>query len=139
MPDAIPDANTVEISAHLLDALHSEAAKAAPREACGILLGEGFAIKSIRPAANVHPEAETRFEIDPAALIDAYRAARSGGPQIVGYYHSHPAGPPRPSATDRAMAAADGRIWAIIGLGRVEFWRDCPSGFVPVGYSCPGR
>ncbi|MDZ4306845.1 M67 family metallopeptidase [Allopontixanthobacter sp.] len=129
----------VTIPACMIDALHAEAAKAAPREACGVLLGQGTAIGSILPTANIHAEPETRFEIDPRALIDAYREARSGGPQILGYYHSHPVGPPEPSATDRAMAAADGRIWAIIGMGRVEFWRDGPSGFEPVGYSCPAR
>ena len=61
------------------------------------------------------PDPETHFEIDPQALIDAHRAARAGGPQVLGYYHSHPAGEPEPSATDRAMAAGDGRMWAIMG------------------------
>jgi len=118
----------------LVGALHAEAARAAPREACGLLLGQDGRINSILPARNVHPMPETHFEIDPKALIDAHRDARSGGPQIAGYYHSHPSGPPMPSATDRASAAGDGRIWAIIGLGRVELWRDAPSGFEPVGY-----
>lgn len=133
------DPTILTIPARLLDALQAEAAKASPREACGILLGKGAAIESIRPAANVHPEPETRFEIDPQTLLDAHRDARRSGPQVLGYYHSHPAGPPQPSATDSAMAAADGRIWAIIGMGRVEFWRDGPSGFEPVGYSCAAR
>lgn len=118
----------------LVDALHAEAARAAPREACGLLLGRDGRIDSIQPARNMHPTPETHFEIDPQVLIDAHRDARSGGPDIIGYYHSHPVGSPMPSATDRASAAGDGRIWAIIGLGRVELWRDSPSGFEPVGY-----
>ena len=118
----------------LIDVLHAEAASAAPQESCGILLGRGNRIDSIQPTRNVHPAPKTHFEIDPQALIDAHRNAREGGPEIVGYYHSHPLGPPAPSATDRVMAAGDGRIWAIIGLGRVEMWRDTPSGFEAVGY-----
>ncbi len=118
----------------LVGALHAEAARAAPQEACGLLLGQDGRIDSIQPTQNVHPAPETHFEIDPKALIDAHRDARRGGPQIVGYYHSHPAGSPIPSETDRASAAGDGRIWAIIGLGRVELWRDAPPGFEPVGY-----
>ncbi len=127
------------LAPHALEALHAEAVCASPLEACGLLLGRDGYIASVQPAGNVHPAPETHFEIDPQALIDAHRDARSGGPEIIGYYHSHPQGPPQPSATDRAMATGDGRIWAIIGLSRVRFWRDTPSGFEAVGYTSPDR
>lgn len=127
----------------IIEALHAEGARAVPQEACGLLLGQGTRIDSIQPTRNIHHAPETHFEIDPQALIDAHRGARSSGPEIIGYYHSHPKGPPQPSATDRAMAAADGRIWAIIGLGidqgRVEFWHDTPSGFEAIRYIEPAR
>ena len=106
-------------------------------EACGLLLGQGDRIDEVRPCANIHPTPETHFEIDPRALIAAHRAAREGGPQIVGYYHSHPAGPPDPSATDRAHATGDGKVWAIVGEGRVGWWRDEVEGFVPLSYAAP--
>lgn len=125
---------TITFAATILDALHAEAARAHPDEACGLLLGRGSRIEGLLPASNVHPLPQTHFEIDPRALIGAHREARSGGPEIIGYYHSHPAGAPTPSAADGAGASGDGRIWAIIGLGRVELWRDAPSGFEPVGY-----
>ena len=105
------------------------AAEAHPREACGLLLGRGRRIEAVQACANVHPAPETRFEIDPRALIEAHRAARCGGPQVIGYWHSHPSGPPEPSATDRANATADGRVWAIVGEGRVGWWRDGEDGF----------
>lgn len=123
----------------ILAALHAEAARAMPQEACGLLLGRGTAITEIQPARNVHCSPERHFEIDPQALIDAYRAARSGGDDIIGYYHSHPHGPPQPSPTDQRMAAGDGHIWAIIGQGEICFWRDAPSGFAAVGYTHPAR
>lgn len=116
--------------AAILDA----AAQAAPHEACGLLLGTGSHIASAVPTANVHPEPKRHFEIDPAALIAAHKAARIGGPQLIGYFHSHPNGLARPSATDAASASGDGRIWAIAAAGAVSLWRDAPSGFEALSY-----
>ncbi|MFM5885339.1 MAG: M67 family metallopeptidase, partial [Novosphingobium sp.] len=81
------------------------------------------------PAANVHPDPARHFEIDPAALIAAHKAERGGGPQLLGYYHSHPNGRADPSPSDRAQAAGDGRLWAIIANDAVLVWRDTPTGF----------
>ena len=119
----------MQVSQAILTQLRAHAATTHPLECCGLLLGEGEQITAALPAANVHPAPRTHFEIDPAALIAAHRAARAGGPQIIGYYHSHPHGPPDPSATDQAEAAGDGRVWAIIGDGEIRLWRDAQSGF----------
>ena len=119
----------VELSSKVVERLLAEAAAAHPRECCGLLLGEEGRIAEVRPCANVHRDPARHFEIDPQALIDAHRAARGGGPQVLGYYHSHPSGPPEPSATDRENATADGRAWAIVGEGRVGWWRDGDGGF----------
>ncbi len=129
----------IEVTSLALAAMRAHAAAARPHEACGILLGEGRRITAAREAANVHPAPATHFEIDPQALIDAHRAARSGGAQVVGYYHSHPAGPATPSATDRASAAGDGRVWAIIAPGHpaddVTFWEDGGQGFTALSFT----
>lgn len=92
-------------------------------EVCGLLLGEGGRITVVEQCANVSSAPATRFELDPAALIAALRAARSGGHQVIGHYHSHPTGDPRPSPTDAADAAPDGAIWIIVGAGEVAAWR----------------
>ena len=123
-----------ELSSDLVERLLREAEQAHPRECCGILLGEGRRITAIRPAANVHPEPRRHFEIDPQVLVDAHRGARSGGPQVLGYYHSHPNGRAEPSATDRANAARDGAIWAIIAADRISFWRSGDAGFEALPY-----
>jgi proteasome lid subunit RPN8/RPN11 len=123
------------IAKHQWQALLMENIKVFPREACGILLGRGNRIEQVVPTRNVHPAPHSHFEIDPQALVDAHRAARNGGPEVLGYYHSHPAGPAEPSATDRAMATGDGRVWAIVGAGDVTFWRDDRHGFVPLSYA----
>ena len=121
-----------------LERLLQEAASAHPQECCGILLGEGAHITAIQPAPNVHPDPHAHFEIDPQALVDAHRAARSGGPKVLGYYHSHPNGLARPSATDRAQAAHDGSLWAIVADGGVTFWRDDEAGFSALSYAVDG-
>lgn len=125
---------TITVTSAVLDALLAQARAAHPREACGLLFGSGPTIISHRPAGNVHPKPQSHFEIDPQVLIDAHRAMRGGGPQLAGYYHSHPSGPPKPSATDRAMAAPDGMIWAIVGEGCVTLWRAGEDGFEPLPY-----
>jgi hypothetical protein len=73
------------------------------------------------------------FEIDPASLIAAHRAARAGGRhRRLFSLAPQRAGPP--SATDQASAAGDGRVWAIVARGRITLWKDAPSGFEPLSY-----
>lgn len=126
------------VSSEVIAGLIAAARTADPIEACGLLFGAPGAIAAYRPAANVHPQPARRFEIDPRALIDAHRAMRGGGPRVAGYYHSHPAGPPEPSATDHALAAADGAVWAIVGARtqgwRVSLWRAGDDGLTSLPY-----
>lgn len=128
-----------EVTSKVEAAMLAHARAAHPREACGLLLGRGEAVDAVTLSANVHPCPETHFEIDPQALVDAHRAARDGGPEVIGYWHSHPRGAPVPSATDRAHATGDGRLWAIVGEGKVEWWRDAPEGFEALSYLADGR
>ncbi len=123
----------ITVTSGVLATLLEEATRAHPQECCGLLLGaaDGVVLAAV-PTPNVHPQPERHFEIDPAALIAAHRAARSGGPAVLGYYHSHPTGRPEPSATDLAAASGDGRIWAIVAAGAVRLWRDAQYGFEPL-------
>jgi desampylase len=132
----------IQVTSGVIATLLEEAARAAPEECCGLLLGEGGRIAQAAPAANVAQDRLTRFEIDPVALLAAHKAARAGGPEVLGYYHSHPAGHPVPSATDCDHASGDARIWGIVAGGEVAFWRDAREGFVRVevkvvGPGCP--
>lgn len=125
----------IEVTSQALTAMRAAAAAAHPLEACGILLGAGMRIIRAVPASNIHPTPATHFEIDPQALIDAHRAARAGGLDVAGYFHSHPVGEAVPSATDRAMAARDGRVWAIIARGDVRLWKDGEQGFAALSFT----
>lgn len=128
-----------QITNSAIEAILTHAAQTHPHECCGLLLGEGDAITHAQPTANVHPDPARHFEIDPAALIAAYKAQRDGGARIVGYYHSHPTGDPRPSATDRASAAHDGKVWAIVAGGEIRFFSDGEEAFVPLPYTTQAR
>lgn len=114
--------------------LRAAAAAAHPDECCGLLLGHEH-IAAAQAAANLAATPARRFEIDPAVLLAAHKAARQGGPAVLGYYHSHPNGRTSPSAEDQALAAGDGRLWAIVAAGTVSLWRDCPGGFEALSYT----
>ena len=118
--------------------MRAEAAISAGTECCGLLLGRDM-IEDIQPATNVAAQPERHFEIDPQTLIDAHRAARLGGPAVLGYYHSHPLGPAVPSAVDREMSAGDGLVWAILAENDTTFWRDDSQGFARLSYVVEDR
>lgn len=92
------------------------------KEVCGLLLGSGTKVEAIVPAANVASDPSRHFELDPAVLIGAHRSQRSGGPDIIGHYHSHPSGVAEPSPTDRACASPDGSFWLIAAGERARLW-----------------
>lgn len=134
---------TVTISSDALDFIRAAAAASPDREVCGLLLGSENFIVTASPCANVAAEPWRRFEIDPAALIAAHRAARSGGAAVIGHYHSHPTGLAEPSPRDAADAAPDGSIWLIAGGGQVTAWRAVAAGrrhgrFDPLALACAG-
>ena len=99
-------------------------------EVCGLLLGTADRIDAALPCRNVAADPATAFEIDPAQLIAAHRAARRGGAQVLGCYHSHPSGDARPSRRDAAGAEANGWIWVIVGGGEVRAFHAVEQGVV---------
>jgi proteasome lid subunit RPN8/RPN11 len=113
----------VQLSSALHQQLLGEAEAAHPHECCGLLFGTPDRIEQARPCRNVADDPARTFEIDPAALIAAERAARNGGARLIGHYHSHPNGRAEPSPRDAADAARDGRLWLIIAAGQIGAWR----------------
>lgn len=112
----------LRISSELHRQLLGMTAASPEAEVCGLLLGR-VQVERIVPARNIALDPQRSFEIDPSALFTAIRNERRGGEKMLGYYHSHPLGPPMPSHRDTDQAAADGRIWLIIGQGRATAWQ----------------
>ena len=108
----------LRIGARDLEAIRAASASAFPEECCGLLIGArdgGEAnVRSIVAAPNIADDPAHRFEIEPAALFAAHRAARETGQAVIGHYHSHPGGGAAPSAHDRDRAYGEGEIWLIV-------------------------
>lgn len=121
---------SVEISSAALQQILARAAASEEREVCGLLFGDAGRIDAVEHCANVAANPATTFETDPARLIAAHRAARAGGPAIIGHYHSHPRGPAMPSPRDAVAAAPDGTLWLIVAGGEARLWRAVGNGAV---------
>jgi proteasome lid subunit RPN8/RPN11 len=89
--------------------LERMAAAAYPDEGCGVMVG-GFAgpdvtVVRVIPGRNlVTDRARDRYELDPGDILAAEREARRQGLDVVGFWHSHPDHPARPSRFDTERA-----------------------------------
>ena len=94
--------------------IDEEGAQAYPNECCGILIGRDMSdgactrriVERLEPMQNVFdPEQQRRrFAVDPLALMRAEKSAAESGHLVIGFYHSHPDHPARPSEFDREHA-----------------------------------
>ena len=75
-----------------------------PLEACGLLAGRDGTVREVLPIHN-QAESPVRFRMDPVEQLRAFDWMESSGLELLGIFHSHPAGPERPSATDIREAA----------------------------------
>lgn len=133
--------STALIATETLDAIVAETIASPTREVCGLLLGKGDRIAAHLPARNVADKPDRAFEIDPATLLAAYRRQRTGGPPILGCYHSHPTGSAEPSVRDAAEAQPNGWLWLIVTPSDAKLWRATLGGalhgrFDPIRLAC---
>jgi proteasome lid subunit RPN8/RPN11 len=75
-----------------------------PEEACGLLAGRDGIVSQVRPIENV-AHSTVRFRMEPRAQVDALLDLEAHELELLAIYHSHPSGPPGPSATDAAEAS----------------------------------
>ena len=72
-----------------------------PDECCGALVGRGGLVTEALALPNAATEtARRRFTIAPHDYLAAERSAAEQGAELLGFYHSHPDHPARPSRYD---------------------------------------
>jgi proteasome lid subunit RPN8/RPN11 len=116
------DETTLWISGHLAEKIRLHGAETYPNECCGALIGrDSTLVKNRRddgeelviprevvalfPLANSHGESpRNRFSVTPDDVRRAEVAARNQEMEVIGWYHSHPDHPARPSEYDRDHA-----------------------------------
>jgi proteasome lid subunit RPN8/RPN11 len=79
-------------------------AQQVPLEACGLLAGKNDCVKKVILVRN-QAQSPVRFVMDPYEQLKAFDWIESNGLDLLGIFHSHPAGPETASATDIAEAA----------------------------------
>jgi len=84
-----------------------------PLEACGLLAGKNNQVEKVLSVRN-QAQSPVRYVMDPYEQLQAFEWIESHALQLVGIFHSHPAGPETASATDIAEAAYEGVhiIWS---------------------------
>ena len=87
------------------EAMTAHGERTYPHECCGFLIGTRQEarkrVEAVRPAGNAREDSpQNRYLIPPEEMLRAERDARRAGQEILGFYHSHPDVPARPSSYD---------------------------------------
>ncbi len=96
----------ISISTELLNEIRAHGVRDYPYECCGLLLGRFTAERKLvtetYPISNAREESakRNRFLIEPVELMRGEKYARERDLEVVGFYHSHPDSPARPSQYD---------------------------------------
>jgi len=99
----------LRLSRPAISLVETECRERYPQEACGALVGRveegGRRVIRAFPARNERRrEREKRYRLGPEQVLEIEEVARREGLEIVGFFHSHPDHPARPSEYDRAHA-----------------------------------
>lgn len=102
------------------DGMVQHARSAYPNECCGILvghrLGPDYRVARQIPTDNIAAGDRRRtYQVEWKALFETLKGVRRGPEELVGFYHSHPEGPARPSPRDLASAWTD-QAYVIVSL-----------------------
>ncbi len=86
-----------------------------PLEGCGLLAGRAGRVERLYPVDNAL-RSPTEYEMDPRQQLQAMLDLENAGWELLAIYHSHPHGPPEPSATDVARAYYPEALHVIVSL-----------------------
>ncbi len=89
------------ITADVDQAIRRHGRETYPHECCGALVGRGAHVTGIVALPNTTEEGpRRRFLVRPSDYREAERQASELGGELLGFYHSHPDHPARPSQYD---------------------------------------
>jgi proteasome lid subunit RPN8/RPN11 len=95
------ESSRLRIAPAALDAIRMHGHATYPNECCGALLGREGNVTAVHALPNTTEEGpRRRFLVRPADYMTAEREASSRGLELLGFYHSHPDHPARPSQYD---------------------------------------
>ena len=99
-------APSVRLAADAFEAIRQEAKRAYPHEGCGALLGPapGEVSETLALPNQEQDKPRVRFTVSPKDYLATEASADARGLTLLGFWHSHPDHPARPSPTDRAYA-----------------------------------
>ena len=91
----------VVLESHVDAAIRHHGAETYPNECCGALIGRAGIVSEAFALPNTTEEGpRTRFLVRPLEYRAAERRASEVGAELLGFYHSHPDHPARPSRYD---------------------------------------
>lgn len=119
----------------LMDTILAHLEQALPNEGCGLIAGETGADgvhTARRFFAGVNTDrSPTRFTMDGAQVISAFREMRERGLDLGAIVHSHPSSPAEPSPTDLREAFYTDALAVIVsfqrGLPEARAWQWTPA------------
>jgi proteasome lid subunit RPN8/RPN11 len=89
------------VPAEIEQAIRRHGEETYPHECCGALVGRAERVSDLVPLPNTTEEGpRRRFLVRPADYRQAERRAGETGGELLGFYHSHPDHPARPSQYD---------------------------------------
>ena len=95
------DARQVTIGGAVDRAIRAHGEETYPHECCGALIGSGGRVTDVVALPNTTEEGpRRRFLVRPSDYREAERRAAELGGELLGFYHSHPDHPARPSQYD---------------------------------------
>lgn len=94
----------------------------APHEACGLLGGVGGVVRRVYRMENVS-HSPWEYRMDPREQVRVMVEIENAGWELSGIYHSHPSGPPAPSASDVAQAYYPDSVYVILAPDAQGEWR----------------
>lgn len=113
----VPQAGLI-LKASDRQALIRHAETCCPEECCGILGGRQATVQQVVPVENAAHSA-TRYRMDPEGQIRAMLELEAQGLELVGIYHSHPAGPSDLSDTDLDEARYPDCVYLVLSPGEI--------------------